>query len=176
MVPTAGPRGAGAGVPAWAEVGRAAGGGGAGTQVVVRVRVAAGTEAEAAEAAAEPEATAAVAATKRAPAAAGSKAGAGPGAEARRRGGAGAGAGAAGDRAVATSRWSSPSRLGRPRPLCGPGARQQGSRGQPGRDAAQLQLLSWSRRRVPMATVASLALAPPPHPRMDHAARAGCVS
>lgn len=128
---------------------------GAGTQVTVPVGVAAGAEAEA-------EATAAVAATKRARAAAGSKAGAGPGAEARRR--SGAGAGAAGDRAAATPRWCSPSRLWEPRPLCGPRARQHGSWGQSGRDAAQLQLLRRSRRRVPMATVASLALAPPPVP------------
>lgn len=79
-------------------------------------------------------------------------------AETRRNG---AGAGAARGQSRSRPLWSFPSRLWRPRPLCGPRARQHGSGGQPGRDAAQLRLLHRSRRRVPIATVASLALVPP---------------
>lgn len=83
MVPTTGPRGAGTGVPAWAEVGPTAVWGGAGTEVAISVGVAAGAEA-----------SVAVAGTKRARAAAGAKAGAGPGCgDAEERPGSGGGPG-----------------------------------------------------------------------------------
>lgn len=148
--------GAGAGVPTWAEVGPTANWGGAGTEVLISVGVAAG--AEAAEAAAEP----------RQPGLWRRRSEPGPRRERKqarardaetRRSGARAG----------TARGQSRSRPALVLSLAaleaapalraaGPAARLSG---QPGRDAAQLRLLHRSRRRVPIATVASLALAPP---------------